>query len=136
MLKIFEVYNPSSGYSLGLFEAETEEGALEACCREAGYETEAEACKATGAGPGILRALEVKRTTRRFRLPAGQSVVLLADWDRVGGSIKVDGHQAPFTLRDFELDTRAALVWGVVYLGYVGTLREAEGLVDDMIEEG
>jgi len=56
---MWEVYNPSSGHSLGHYKAESSEEAIEACCRAAGYGSEAEASAATG-GRGVLRALEVE----------------------------------------------------------------------------
>jgi hypothetical protein len=36
---MFEVFNPHSGHSFGTYEADTEVHAIEACVRDAGYES-------------------------------------------------------------------------------------------------
>lgn len=44
----FEVFNSSSGHSFGIYEADTPEAAIEACCRDAGYASKAQAEEAMG----------------------------------------------------------------------------------------
>lgn len=47
-MKKYEVINPKSGHSFGGYEAESADAAIEACCRDAGYASMAEAVKAMG----------------------------------------------------------------------------------------
>ena len=44
-MKKFEIENTTSGFSLGIFEANSEEQALEIMAKEAGYNSYAEACE-------------------------------------------------------------------------------------------
>jgi hypothetical protein len=44
----YEVSNRASGQSLGVYEADSPEQAIEACCRDAGYASKADAEKAMG----------------------------------------------------------------------------------------
>lgn len=54
----FEVFNHVSAHSFGVFQAKTADAAILACCREAGYDSLAEAEKAMGHA-SELSAVEV-----------------------------------------------------------------------------
>lgn len=54
----FEVRNTASGHSFGVYEAETAEQAIEACCRDAGYASRAHADEVTGRDDDLV-AVEV-----------------------------------------------------------------------------
>lgn len=56
--KKFEVINCQSGLSLGVYEAESEQEARDACARDAGYKSEAEMVERLGQ-PSQLKAVEV-----------------------------------------------------------------------------
>jgi hypothetical protein len=44
----YEVSNSQSGHSFGVYEADSPEAAIEACCRDAGYDSKADAEAAMG----------------------------------------------------------------------------------------
>lgn len=44
----YEVINPRTGYSFGIYRARTADEAVEACCRDAGYKSKADAAAQTG----------------------------------------------------------------------------------------
>lgn len=47
-MKHFEIFNPASGHSFGIYEAQTEEDAIAACVKEAGYLSVAEMLRSVG----------------------------------------------------------------------------------------
>lgn len=55
----FEISNRNSGLVLGRYDAETEEQALEAMARDAGYSSYAECCEVTGQDESALDIVEV-----------------------------------------------------------------------------
>lgn len=57
----YEVTNASSGHSFGVYEADSPEAAIEACCIDAGYSSKADADEVTGGGN--LVATEVSMLT-------------------------------------------------------------------------
>jgi hypothetical protein len=60
MTKHFEIINTVSGMNLGVFEADDEQGALDAMARDAGFPDHAAACRAFPVGDGELRVREVE----------------------------------------------------------------------------
>ena len=57
MTKRFEVF--ANGHSFGIYEAETEQDARDACARDAGYESEADMIEKLEQ-PSQLKAVEVE----------------------------------------------------------------------------
>jgi hypothetical protein len=56
----YEVFNQTSGHSFGVYEADSADEAIDACCRDAGYASKADAEQSTEQSLGDLRAAEVK----------------------------------------------------------------------------
>lgn len=50
----FEIVNPQSGHSFGVYEAESAEAAIEACCKDAGYDSKAHAESVTGSDSELI----------------------------------------------------------------------------------
>lgn len=59
MSKTYEVTNAKSAHSFGTYEADSEEAAIEACCKDAGYSSKADAEAAMGHDSELV-AVEVK----------------------------------------------------------------------------
>jgi hypothetical protein len=55
----YEVSNVKSAHSFGIYEAESAEAAIEACCKDAGYDSKAQAEEVMG-HDSELAAVEVK----------------------------------------------------------------------------
>ena len=55
----YEVSNTKSGHSFGVYEADSAREAIEACCRDAGYASKAEAEEVMGHESELV-AVEVK----------------------------------------------------------------------------
>lgn len=59
MSKTYEVINAKSAHSFGTYQAESEEAAIEACCKDAGYESKEAAENAMGRDSEMI-AVEIK----------------------------------------------------------------------------
>ena len=55
----YEVSNIKSAHSFGVYEADGPEAAIEACCKDAGYDSKADAEAAMGRGSELV-SVEVK----------------------------------------------------------------------------
>lgn len=50
----YEIINSASGQSLGVYEADSPDAALDACCRAAGYDSRADADAVVGHDPDLI----------------------------------------------------------------------------------
>lgn len=61
-MKSYEVSNSKSGHSFGIYEADSAEAAIEAACKDAGYDSKAQAEEAMGRESELI-ASEVESGT-------------------------------------------------------------------------
>jgi len=65
-MKYFEIVNVKSGHSLGIWEAESAQEALDLLARDAGYRDFVDACE-VASGDGIEIIERDRRTAARYR---------------------------------------------------------------------